>query len=205
MSKKKIFASVGIVVIVLAGLGVLIFFRNQQTKSLVSPLSQPATPTETKPEKLLLYEDEAGFSFQYPETLGIVEKDVNDETVYSSLELSSKGKPGEKLVVKITDTALSNIDKWLEKNPQPGKLITTSEVSLSGMKGRIFKYDTKNLILVIDSGILYYLESPADRGFWDQAITVVSSSFQLTEGKTTSSVGSSVGGSVIEEGEEIIE
>ncbi|MFZ5365918.1 MAG: hypothetical protein ACOZBZ_01355 [Patescibacteria group bacterium] len=201
MSKKKIFLAVGALILVILGAS-LSFFHLRQTKTLVKPLpetNQVSAPAEIKTGELLLYEDEAGFSFQYPATLGIVEKDVNDPSVYSSLELSSKEKPGEKLVLKITDTTFSNIDKWLKDYPQGGKLITTSEVSLSGMKGRLLKYDSpsRNLILVLDSGILYFLESPAEKGFWEQAFSIVSQSFQLTGEKTTSSV--------IDEGEEIIE
>lgn len=198
---KKTFLILGVSILVLLIFGGSSFYL--YTKLSHQNLANPQV--ESKPETLLLYEDEAGFSFQYPNTLGVVEKDVNDETVYSSLELSGKSHPGEKMTIKITDTALSTVDKWLEKNSQAGNLLTSNAISLAGMKGESFQYanPAKNLTLVIDSGILYYLDSPSDRGFWDKTFNFVSSSFKLTEEKTTTSVGG--GASVIEEEEEIIQ
>lgn len=183
--------------------GALIFWKTQKPESLVSPLPKAGAPAETETEGVLLYEDEAGFSFQYPKILGIVESDVSDPNTYSSLELLSKSHPEEKMVVKIIDADFSTIEKWLKNYPQEGKLVSEKEVSLSGMKGKSFKYaePSKNLILVIDSGILYRLEAP-DSDFWRSAFETVSSTFKLTEEQTSSGGASS---SVIEEEEEVIE
>lgn len=194
--------------VTLSGIGFYLYpkLSNKNFTNPLPTINQTSQKEGTKPGVLLLYEDEAGFSFQYPDNLGIVEKDVNDSDVYSSLELSSKSYPGEKLVIKISDTSLKTVNQWLEKNPQEGNLVTSAETILGGMKGESFKYanPSRNLILVIDGGILYFLEAPADNGFWDQAIKTVSSSFQLsqTEISASSTQGSS---SIIDEGEEIIE
>lgn len=200
MSKKKNIVILGVGIAVLFVLGMLVFLKTRKPESLVSPLPGEGGPAETETGKLL-YEDEAGFSFQYPQTLGIVEKDVSDPNTYSSLELLSKSHPEEKMIVKITDTDFSTIEAWLKNYPQEGKLVSEKEISLSGMKGESFKYDTKNLILVIDSGILYYLEAP-NLDFWNEAFDTISSTFKLTEEQTSSG---GAGSSIIEEEEEIIE
>lgn len=202
MSKKKNIVILGVGIAILFVLGMLVFLKTRKPESLVSPLPGEGGSAETETGKLL-YEDEAGFSFQYPQTLGIVESDVSDPNTYSSLELLSKSHPEEKMVVKITDTDFSTIEAWLKKNPQEGKLVSEKEVSLSGMKGKSFKYaePSKNLILVIDSGILYRLEAP-DSDFWRSAFETASSTFKLTEEQTSSG---GAGSSVIEEEEEVIE
>lgn len=197
---KKIIIFTGILILILVILAGFFWVRKQEKP--VSPLPGEEMPAETETGKLL-YEDEAGFSFQYPQTLGIVESDVSDPNTYSSLELLSKSYPEEKMVVKITDTDFSTIEAWLKKNPQEGKLVSENEISLSGMKGKSFKYaePSKNLILVIDSGILYRLEAP-DSLFWRSAFETVSSTFKLTEEQTSPG---GAGSSVIEEEEEVIE
>ncbi|PJE67640.1 hypothetical protein COU95_01275 [Candidatus Shapirobacteria bacterium CG10_big_fil_rev_8_21_14_0_10_40_9] len=202
MSKKKNIVILGVGIAILFVLGILVFLKTQKPSSLVSPLPEEEMPAETETGKLL-YEDEAGFSFQYPQTLGIVEKDVSDPNTYSSLELLSKSHPEEKMVVKIIDADFSTIEVWLKNNPQEGKLVSEKEVSLSEMKGKSFQYadPSKNLILVIDSGILYRLEAP-DSDFWRSAFETISSTFKLTEEQTSSG---GTGSSIIEEEEEVIE
>lgn len=201
MSKKIIIIILG--VLILITIGAAIFASRQQKEGFVSSVLEVGKPKESS-GKSLTYEDESGFSFQYPSTLGVIEKDVNDPTVYSSLELSSKDHPGEKLVVRITDTSLATIDKWLKENPQTGNLANSAEIVLGDMSGKNLKYTnpSRNLILAVDNGILYRLEAPEDGSFWTQALKMVSETFQLTGGTKTSNGG---GASVIDEGEEIVE
>jgi len=209
---KIAFMSKGKIIVFLLGIFVLIpatyllFLRLQRSERLVSPVSEGEIPKEeakTAEVKNNFYEDEAGFSLSYPETLGIVEKDANDPSFYSSLEFLSKNRPGEKITLKITDTDVTSIEKYLEKNPQVGKLVSEKEILLSGMKGKSFTYrePSRNLVLVIDSGILCRIEAP-DSEFWRNALSTIVSSFKLTEGKNPVSGGGDT--SVIEE-EEVVE
>lgn len=199
---KKILIICGTLILVLVILGG--FFFSREGKSLLKPLPEAPDSTLPSQERLLLYEDEAGFSFRYPQTLGIVEKDVNDSSVYSSLELSGKSHSGEKLVIKISDTSLQTVDIWLEKNPPAGQLVSSKEFTLASMKGKSLAYANpdKNLILAIDSGILYYLEAPSGNAFWDQTLNSLASSFQLTSQTPGTDSGDSP---VIEEKEEVVE
>lgn len=207
MSKEKKLVAGGAVFLIIAITAVsALLSQGRQEEPLVQPLIQ----TQSESAEPLLYKDEAGFSFKYPPALGVVEQATDDSTTYSSLELSSKDYPNERLLIKITDTSFKSIDDWLTKNPQGRKIINFSGISLGGMQGKSFKYDDtkKNLVLAADSGILYFLESPADGGFWDLAFQTVVSSFQLTQGGVPSpaAVGASnSSGAVIDEGEEIIE
>lgn len=201
MSKRTIIIILG--VLILIAVGAVIFASRQRKEGFVSSVLEVGKPKESG-GKSLTYEDESGFSFQYPSTLGVIEKDVNDPTVYSSLELSSKDHLGEKLVVKITDTSLATIDKWLKENPQTGNLANSAEIALGGMSGKNLKYanPSRTLILAVDNGILYRLEASEDGSFWTQALKMVSETFQLTGGIKTSNNG---GGSVVDEGEETVE
>lgn len=200
MSKKN-FLIIGLGGLAILVLGIIFVMSKVQKEGFVSSILEVGQPKESS-GKSLTYEDEAGFAFQYPSTLGVIEKDINDPTVYSSLELSSKDHPGEKLVLKIADTSFSTIDNWIGKNPQEGNLARSTETSLGGMTGKNLQYanPSRSLILVINNGILYLLQAPEDQGFWAQAFKMVSESFQLTESKNTGG-----GAAVIDEGEEIIE
>jgi len=209
---KTAFMSKGKIIVFLAGISVLIptayllFLKLQKPERLVSPVSEAEVPKEeakTTEVRNNFYEDEAGFSLSYPETLGIVEKDTNDPSFYSSLEFLSKNRPEEKITLKIIDTDVTSIEKYLEKNPQMGKLVSEKEILLSGARGKSFTYrePSRNLVLVIDSGILYRIEAP-DSEFWRNALSTIVSSFKLAEGKNLASGGGDT--SVIEE-EEVVE
>ncbi len=204
MSKKKIILIFSFAVLTLSVLGILFFLRNQKAEPLVSPVSEMSPSVETKETGVLFYEDEAGFSFQYPQTLGIVEMDLNNPNTYSSLELLSKDHFQEKMVVRIVDTDLSSVDAWIKANSQKGDLVSEKEIDLSGIKGKFFKYSnpSRNLVLAIDSGILYYFEAPGS-DFWQNAFEIVVSSFKLAENKDSTVENNSP--MVIEEEEEIIE
>lgn len=209
MSKKVLFSILGLLMV--AGVSGGFFYYRQQTK-IVNPSSEKAGETQTgsgeaKPLATQLYEDEAGFSFQYPQGLGVIEKEVNDSSTYSSLELSSKVYPNEKIVIKITDTNFASVEKWLAKNPVTGELETTSVTSFSGISGQVFKYQNppKNLVLAVDSGILYYFEFPVSNDLWKQAFDNITQSFKLTEPSTAGNNSSGgVSSSVIDEGEEVL-
>lgn len=204
MSKKVVILVVFLVLVLFLG-GSFVFIKNNRLGSLANPTSEAGLPVTEKAGNLI-YEDEAGFSFQYPNTLGVVETDVNDPSVYSSLELSSKKFPGEKIIVKIMDTSVSTVDQWLKKNPQTGVVGNSSPITLAGINGQQLNFNNpaKNVILVIDSGILYELEAPSGNSFWDESFKTITSTFAFTSDKTTTS-GSNGGSSVIDEGEETVE
>lgn len=210
MSKKLIITIVAVLsALLLVGGGVIFFYTRTQESSEKSNqgLEKASGTPEIIAYKLLPYEDEAGFSFDYPDNLGIIEKEVSDSSVYSSLELSSKNFPGEKIIVRISDTASKNSSGWLEDNPPAGTLVTSEEITLDGMKGRdyIFTEPDRNLTIIVDSGILYYFEAPRDDNYWTKALDEVKTSFKLVEEKNTASVQTTGGSSIIEEEEEIIQ
>lgn len=210
VSKKLIIALVvGLSTVLLVGGG--IFFYSQKTSTSSKSPNQASDKASKTPEiiayKLLPYEDEAGFSFDYPDNLGIIEKEVNDSSVYSSLELSSKSFPGEKITIRISDTKSKNPSGWLEANSPAGTLVTSGEITLDGMKGQDYVYaqPNRNLTIVVDSGILYYFEAPKDDNFWTKAVDEIKTSFKLVEKADTASVQTSGDASIIEEEEEIVE
>lgn len=202
---SKILVFIVFVVLVLTGAFLYFYLKLGDGGELVKPLVDLSFfQDNSKREQKLLYEDEAGFSFNYPSKLGIIEKDANDEKTYSSLELVSKDFQDEKFVIKIVDSTFADPDKWLVKNPHEGNLISTKESEISGMKGKFYQFEnpSRNLIAVLDSKILYTFESPGG-DFWNKAFETVTSSFILTEEQNSSQA--SGGSSIVEEEEEIIE
>ncbi|MEA3355246.1 MAG: hypothetical protein U9Q63_02045, partial [Patescibacteria group bacterium] len=97
MSKKiKIFI-VAIVVLLLGG-GSYILLRPKNKSGFVEreiSIKQTEVPTiET-----MVYKDSAGFSFEYPSLLKVNEVEIDDDSIFSSLELVDNNK--KKLIVKV--------------------------------------------------------------------------------------------------------
>ena len=194
-------------IIALGGLILSLVFLRPKEK-IIPSFTQISTPAA---EKLLVYEDEAGFSFQYPESAQVT--DVSGEKeVYSELKITSTQHPGE-MKVEIIDSKYASTEDWLEKAPQASTAGVSRQIGLGGMAGRQVQLnDPRRLItLVIDRGVLFYLESSLEEPagtFWNQVHNHLVSSFQLEgEGKSATTAGgsSSAGGEVIYEEEEVIE
>ena len=60
----------------------------------------------------LTYKDSAGFSFEYPSLLKVNEVEIDDDSIFSSLELVDNS--GKKLIVKVIDTIYNDTDEWRE-------------------------------------------------------------------------------------------
>lgn len=202
LARKKLLIIGGGIGIILV-LGLTVFFVIQKKKSTpISPIQTPGILKET--ENLLIYKDEAGFSFDYPEGLTIEDVTGDDETLYSSLEVS-KGFSGEKMIIKVSDTAFSSTGAWLKSKEASGAG-STREITLAGMKGVQIQFtNPRRLVtIVIDEGIMYFLESSLDEvGYWNKIHNNIISSFTLTE--TQAPAAQAGEEEIIYEGEEVIE
>ena len=201
LTKKKLLIIAGAGIILVFVLVVLIVVQKKKT----APAGQIQAPVQEKaPENLATYNDEAGFSFNYPEGLTIKDVTGDNETLYSSLEVS-KGFSGEKMIIEVADTTFSSINAWL-KSPEASGAGTSREITLAGMPASQIQFtNPRRLVtIVIDGGIMYFFESPLDEtGFWNKAHNDIVSSFTLGENQVPAPEGG--GQEVIYEEEEIIE
>lgn len=127
-----------------------------------------------------LWEDPAGFSFEYPKDLEI---DIHPEdgTNYSFLTLSHKEKEG-KIDIKCNDSPYSTLEEWLEKDElvKNGSAVETKIASLSAQK--IALADNREVAALIDNDKVIYIfdKNPAkEKNFWQAVFNHLLQSFKL--------------------------
>jgi len=207
MSKKILIPASLILLAGLAGGGY--YFFQIRTQNLTPQAIDLPTPTPTEEIKEIVfkvYEDEAGFTFSYPESLIVTEKDLDESDVYSSLELTSFDYPDEKIIVKIADTTQKSTDKWLKAEIDETQ-ISTSEAKLASLAGVKVNYPQSLVFLALDSSISFFVQSPKSNVFWTNSFEKILETFTLELApKNTTTTGSSTSGSeIIDEGEEIVQ
>lgn len=208
-SKKILIILAGIVI--LGVIGGLLWFRSRQTEDkVVSPMEETSeiTPTPAKTQ-LLIWNDQAGFTFQYQPGININKHDEDQEN-YAHLDLFMDSKEGS-VKILASDTEYKTIEEWAtkdKKNSQTGAQRT--ETTLSGKPAmKVTFADTQGTMVgVIDEGILFTIELvPDQEGFWQKVFDQTISSFTLvypTAAPSSQGTGSGDGSDVIEE-EEIVE
>jgi hypothetical protein len=209
MSKIKLIIVVLIALVLAAGGGYYYFKIRPQP--IVSQLNDTPTPTPTSTVNEIIYkiyEDEAGFSFSYPENVTVSQKDLEDESIYSSLELTNPEYPEEKLIIKVSDTTQKTVDKWL-KTIFKEEQIGSSEAKLATLNGIKVNYPKSLVFIAIDSNISFFVQSPKSNVFWTNTFEKILDSFVLDIApKTTTStsgISSSSTSDIIDEGEEIVQ
>lgn len=175
-------------------------------------VSQTPSPTPTMAEKETVfqtYEDEAGFTFSYPKGMTVSQRDLNDSTVYSSLELTSSDYPDEKIVIKISDTTEKSADKWL-KTMFKEEQSSSSPATLASLQGIKVNYSQSLVFIGLDSNIAFFVQAPKSNVFWTSTFEKILETFTLDLAQNNSSNASGAGSStstsdIIDEGEEIVE
>ncbi len=200
--KKKILLGICLIAGVVAV--VLVLNPAQQKSTLSNPLTaqfqkpKEAVPSETSKE----YQDPSGFSFNYPDNLSIVKNDLEDNSTYADLQLTSKDISGS-LSIKIVDSRFKNLDDWLKLN-QAAATQKPKEVTFGNLKALELKLSDRLLLGALDQGILFTIEMPLlEEKFWLKVYNKLLEGFTFALPETTAQdTGSS---DVSFEGEEIVE
>ena len=216
--KKKII----IVLVVLGALGILgglgWYFKGQIT-SYFSPAKETTSPlgAQDKKEefnfKWKLWEDPAGFSFEYPEEIEI-DIHVEDESNYSFLTLSSNDRKG-KIDIICNDSQYKDIEEWVKEDSlvKMGSGLETQIASISAQKAALG--DGREIAGFIDlDEVIYTIDkTPEDEiDYWQGIYNHILSSFKLIplKGETEEQFsewlgGFDTGGMDVVESVEIIE
>lgn len=176
MSKIK-FGIIGLIVIVVSGVGFWLVKPKEKDSFVEKEIS--IKQAQPEPLKDLSYEDSSGFSFMYQSDLKIQEVEIDDKTVYSSLEITGS-QPG-KLTLRISDTNFTNLNDWL-KNFEGKNIITDLRNDhWADLMTTEFTYGVPKLrkTTAIENKILYSLEAPADDGYWDKIRELILTSFKF--------------------------
>ena len=178
---------------------IITVFLTQKPKAPISPakdiINNAPTTDASSPAQLKTYIDSSGFSFQYPKSLFLTEKKINDQSIYAWVELTDPQKKGS-ISIKLERSDLAKIDDWVGA----GKM---KKVKLADLEGREFASGNKITTLALDQGgILISITNDLSLLAYQQ---IVSSFIFIQPPQTTTNTSENGGGDIIFEGEEVIQ
>lgn len=203
---KKFVAGTGIVLGLTFGIGLYIKAGKDDPLTPISDeQNQKVVEAEVTPLSVekAVYEDPAGFSFQY--TVDYTVKDITpeDDEYYTLVSLE---KEGEKVgSLSVLDTDLESTEEWLEEQDLIEKLKLVGAAGLDMISAEQYQGDGKLYTVAVDKGALYVIKTDKTA---EKAYDLLISSFKLAlaEEKEGASTGdSSSGNNVIYEPVEVIE
>jgi len=178
MTKKKLIIIAGISVGVLAVGGTIFFNRERLFFAKKIQDQTVASVSPTPKEERVIWDDPAGFSFQYPKGLSMDKHDEDTEN-YAHVELTSPEHKG-KLIVWAKDTTATTIGGWL-KNEKSLKDAVSVDTVLEKNEGKkiIVKGEVvRQITATLDEDILVMVETELnDEVFWQQVNDTVVSTF----------------------------
>jgi len=189
---KKPIVVVSIVLVLLIGSAAFIF-RSKWLPSK-NPSSVAPTVTEAKKE-LAMWEDPAGFSFQYPKELQVNKHDEDVEN-YAHIEFTSPTHPGT-IIVWAKDTTYQTVALWIknDKTIAGGTSVDTTLGKKEAKKIILLGPPKKLIIGAIDEEILFTIEAePTDSAFWEDVYQGMIQTFTFTPLEETTSESSEPAG-----------
>jgi hypothetical protein len=199
---NKKLVGLGLVILLLVLAGVIVFVSFKKTGPLVSPVTQ-----EEEEVKLLTWEDQAGFSFLYPEDVEI-DPHPEDKVNYAHLELTSPDYSG-RIFIFVKETDFAQIDDWVEKEASLGAQVLDTNLGGEPAKKVAYTDPEKMVVSAIDVDALVLLElEPDSGGFWQGVFDQILSSWAFIpiEGEEVAPVGGEApSDGIIWETEETIE
>lgn len=173
--KKPLLIGIVIVIFLVGGIGAYILWKQQQQPAPAAP-AQIQTQTQ---EETTLWEDQAGFSFQYPKVLSFDKHDEDMEN-YAHIEFKSSAHSG-RLIVWAKDTTYPDVATWItkDKNVQGAASVDTTLGGEAAKKIVISTPSKKIIIGAISDQILFTIEAePAeDDPYWTNVSDTIASSF----------------------------
>ncbi|MDZ4229222.1 MAG: hypothetical protein U1C50_03115 [Patescibacteria group bacterium] len=139
----------------------------------------------------VLYEDWAGFKFDYPSILTVKEIELDNPNIYSSLELF--GSDAKRLTVRVSDSQIASLIDWQKSFNLQNSVRKIDQTTLADLPALHLQYGAPEMMMTValSDGIIYEVLSPADDGFWDRTHEDLVSSWQFTTSVTPDVAGSS--------------
>lgn len=203
MKKRTVLVSI-LTLVILVGIGAILSLRQQRAGK-----QNPTSPAVSQKEELAVWEDQAGFTFQYPKDV-LVNKHDEDTENYAHIEMTSSAHP-VKLIVWAKDTTYADIAAWVKKDKALTGAVSV-DTTLGGQPAKkiILTTPSKKIIIgTISDQILFTIESePSENDeYWIKVSDTIVPSFAFTPMPTDASAGSTTSqdtGSSVDE-EEVVE
>lgn len=131
------------------------------------------------------YNDWSGFKFDHPDSLTVKEVELDNPSVYSSLEIY--GSDAKKLTIRLADTQAADLTAWQKNFMQQNSVRKIDQTSLGDLPALSLRYGApeNRLTVAVDSGIIYQITSQTDNGFWDRTHEDLVSSWTFTNTVTS--------------------
>lgn len=190
MSKKVKFLVMLLIVIIIAGTVWLVLKPKTKDSFVEREISIKQAGVEKG--KILTYEDSSGFSFDYSSDLTVQEIELDDKTVYSSLEILGN-EPG-KLTMRISDSQFQNLIIWQKDFENTHVINEVRSVNWDDLKTIEFSYGAPKLrkTVAVDNKVIFELEAPADNGYWDKTRESILLSFKFSPNEPTTEADTEV-------------
>ncbi len=127
-----------------------------------------------------VYEDYAGFSFEYPAEMKVEAVELDDSNIYSSLEILALDNT--KLSLRIADTKLKSLEAWQKEFEDKNVVIEIKDVFFSDLNAKKVVYGAPKQMktVSIEDGVIYELSSLADDGFMEKVHEQIVNSFEFS-------------------------
>lgn len=173
--KKPLLIRIVIVIFLVGGIGAYILWKQQQQPAPAAPAQ---TQTQTQ-EETALWEDQAGFSFQYPKVLSFDKHDEDMEN-YAHIEFKSATHSG-RLIVWAKDTTYPDVSSWVAKDKSLVDAVSV-DTTLGGEPAKkiVISTPSKKIIIgAISDQILFTIEAEPGEGdnYWITVSDTIASSF----------------------------
>lgn len=177
--KKPVVIILAISILCLGIIGVFMLWKQKQ-----KPIGSSSTqPLKQAIEENALWEDQAGFSFNYPKTLSFNKHDEDVEN-YAHIEFTSAAHAG-RLIVWAKDTTYEDVSEWV-KNDKGLSGTSSVDTTLGGLSAKkiIIPTPSKKVIIgTISDQILFTIEAePSEEDpYWTTVSDMIVSSFVFTQ------------------------
>ncbi len=182
-------------VLLLLSLGTAIYIWQRNPLKMTPTSSAPKTQTEAKTQT---WDDQAGFTFEYPKDL-LVDKHDEDQNNYAHVELTQSAHPG-KIIVWAKDLPLTkkgvvvaNATEWVNTDSQyPGANILDTTLGGEPAKKILLASGSSGQVIgAVYDNTLWYIEGTlTDKEYWLQVYDGIVKSFSfkpIAGQKTTTS------------------
>lgn len=162
----------------LGGIGAGAYLYFSKSKAPAAPVGDITVPTPTP--KLLLWDDPAGFTMQYPENIEVNKHDEDKEN-YAHVEFTSSAHPGNLIVwVKDIPKGIMDTAAWGKKMSTPSSAISF-DTTLGGKPAQkiLISSPVKTVTTgIIYDGVAWSIEAVlTDDVFWQSVYDQVAGSF----------------------------
>ena len=209
MKKPLVFIIVGGLLLGLVGAGVYLYFF-KKTGAVTSPTGADVMTPATTP-KLLMWDDSAGFTMQYPEGLTLNKHD-EDTVNYAQVELADNAHPGGLIIwVKDIPSGITDTASWGKKASIPSSAISfdTTLAGQSAQKILVSSPEKTVTVGVVYDGVLWYIEARlTDEPYWQAVYDGVVQSFTFKPIASAGAAGAGTNdsvGNVVADEEEVLE